>query len=123
MTVAVVTPVAADPTPVVAVAVPALAPAAAPISRSIRLRGRLYRSFGYLGRVSTDDGLVLTESGIGSPTAWCAVDGNPRLSIVTAKGICFYDRDGDDLLDTLAIMGQPELGYMELGPFAYTPVE
>jgi len=116
-----------DAAPIVAVAVPAtppvMIPVAAPIPRAIRLRGRLYRSFGDLGRVSTDDGLVLTESGTGSPTAWCAFDGNPRLSIVTAKGICFYDRDGDDLLETLAIMGQPELGYMELGPFAYVRIE
>ena len=75
-----------------------------------------------MGRVEIDDGLELTASGAGSPTAWCAFVGNPRLSIPTAKGICFYDRNGDQLLETMAIIGQPELGYMELGPFTYTRI-
>ena len=112
--------------PVVAVATPPVTYTLPPIvteARSIRLSGRLYRSFGDLGRLSIDEGLVLTESGSGSPTAWCAVAGTPRLSIVSAQGVCFYDRDGDNLLETLAIIGQPELGYMELGPFAFTRIE
>lgn len=89
---------------------------------SIRLHGRLYRSFGNMGRVQIDDGLELTASGTGSPTAWCAFADNPRLSIPTAKGVCFYDRNDDQLLETMAIVGQPELGYMELGPFTYTRI-
>lgn len=90
-----------------------------PQVRAIRMRGRLYRSFGELGRVEIADGLRLQATGTGTPTAWCAALGTPRLTIVTAQGVCFYDRNGDQLLDTMAIVGRPELGYMELGPFPY----
>jgi len=86
---------------------------------TVKMRGRLMRSFGTLGRVELHDGIVLTRAGSGTPIAWCAYAGNPAMTIATAEGVCLFDRDGDKMFDTMAVMNRPELGYMQMGPFPY----
>ncbi len=86
---------------------------------TVKMRGRLMRSFGSLGRVELHDGIILTRAGSGTPTAWCAYAGNPAMTIATAEGVCLFDRDGDRMFDTMAVLNRPELGYMQMGPFPY----
>ena len=83
------------------------------------MRGGFLRTFGTLGRVEIRDGIVLTRAGNDTPAAWCAYAGNPAMQILTAEGVCFFDRDGDRLFETLAVLGHPDLGYMQMGPFPY----
>src|SRR3546814_15602071 len=78
----------AMPTAGAPVAIPAAVPAAVPpavpaVSERIRMHGRLFRSFGALGRLEVDDGIVLTRTstgtGVDDPAAWCTYDDNPAL--------------------------------------------
>ncbi|MFN4089441.1 MAG: hypothetical protein ACK4QW_10435 [Alphaproteobacteria bacterium] len=94
-----------------------------PVPRSVRMRGGLYRSFGDLGRLEITDGLRLTQFGTDTPTAWCATAGTDGLRIVGAPGVCFYDKARTGSLDTMAIISQPQYGYMETGPFHYSPLD
>src|SRR3546814_8709352 len=96
----------ADAPAAIPAAVPAAVPPAVPaVSERIRMHGRLFRSFGALGRLEVDDGIVLTRTstgtGVDDPAAWCTYDDNPALKIVTASGGCFYDRHDAGLLDTI----------------------